>query len=82
MPEDAVFETGISLVDLFATIPLGGTLVVPGPPSPGRQRQRCPRCSTEIAHFPQAGRTTWSCPRCQPDPPPPPAGGRARPKLR
>ena len=36
MPEDAVFETGISLVDLFATIPLGGTLVVPGPPSPGR----------------------------------------------
>jgi len=46
------------------------------------QRQRCPRCSSEIAHFPQAGRTTWSCPRCQPDPPPPPAGGRARPKLR
>jgi F0F1-type ATP synthase beta subunit len=36
MPDDAVFETGISLVDLFATIPLGGTLVVPGPPSPGR----------------------------------------------
>lgn len=36
MRVDAVFETGISVVDLFATIPVGGTLVVPGPPSPGR----------------------------------------------
>lgn len=48
MRGDVVFETGISVVDLFATIRLGGTLVVPGPPSSGRLALLC-----ELVHLAQ-----------------------------